>query len=59
MAERYPDKTIQGERSKGKCSNERGVTCASNVGKTLERIINERGKREGKMTDMQGGRAEG
>ena len=31
----------KGKGKKGKCSNERGITLASNVGKLYERIINE------------------
>ena len=36
----YKDKGL-----KGKCSNERGITLASNIGKVYERIINERVKK--------------
>ena len=35
----------KGKGLKGKCSNERGITLASNVGKLYERIINERVKK--------------
>ena len=35
----------KGKGTKGKCSNERGITLASNVGKVYERIINERIKK--------------
>ena len=35
----------KGKGQKGKCSNERGITLASNVGKVYERIINERVKK--------------
>ena len=43
---------------KGLCSNERGITLASNIGKLFERIINERLKEIVEITDAQaGGRA--
>ena len=32
----------KGKGTKGKCSNERGITLASNVGKVFERLINNR-----------------
>ena len=40
---------------KGKCSNERGITLASNVGKLYERIINERIKKVVHITEAQAG----
>ena len=40
---------------KGKCSNERGITLASNFGKLYERIINERVKHQVQITDAQAG----
>ena len=40
---------------KGKCSNERGITLASNVGKVYERIINERVKEKIHITKAQAG----
>ena len=45
----------KGKGTKGKCSNERGITLASNVGKVYERIINERVKKAVKITDAQAG----
>ena len=45
----------KGKGQKGKCSNERGITLASNVGKVVERIINERVKKEVYITEAQGG----
>ena len=45
----------KGKGQKGKCSNERGITLASNVGKVFERIINERVKKEVYITEAQGG----
>ena len=48
----------KGKGKKGQCSNERGITLASNIGKLFERIINERLKTKIDMTDAQaGGRA--
>ena len=32
----------KGKGVKGKCSNERGITLASNVGKPFERLVNNR-----------------
>ena len=45
----------KGKGTKGKCSNERGITLASNVGKVYERILNERTKKEVQITKAQGG----
>ena len=45
----------KGKGLKGKCSNERGITLASNVGKLYERIINERVKKQVKITKAQAG----
>lgn len=48
----------KGKGKKGQCSNERGITLASNAGKLFERIINERIKLLVNMSDAQaGGRA--
>ena len=48
----------KGKGKKGMCSNERGITLASNIGKLFERIINERLKTIVEITDAQaGGRA--
>ena len=49
----------KGKDQKGKCSNERGITLASNVGKVYERIINERVKEVTQITDAQVGGKEG
>ncbi len=49
----------KGKGTKGKCSNERGITLASNFGKTYERIINNRIKPLIKMTEAQAGGIEG
>ena len=49
----------KGKGKKGKCSNERGITLASNMGKTFERIINNRVKAQIKITDNQAGGKEG
>ena len=40
----------KGKGVKGKCSNERGITLSSNMGKLFERIINNRIQQEIKMT---------
>ena len=45
----------KGKGTKGKCSNERGITLASNAGKLYERIINERVKNVTKITEAQAG----
>ena len=41
------------------CSNERGITLASNFGKLLERILNNRAKNKINMTDNQAGGQKG
>ena len=45
----------KGKGEKGKCSNERGITSASNMGKVFERLINNRIKDEIRMTEAQAG----
>ena len=45
----------KGKGQKGKCSNERGITLASNVGKVYERIINERVKKQITIRKAQAG----
>ncbi len=49
----------KGKGTKGKCSNERGITLASNVGKVFERIINHRIKPNVHITEFQAGGQEG
>ena len=49
----------KGKGKKGKCSNKRGITLASNVGKVYERIINERVKQHVVITNAQAGGIEG
>ncbi len=49
----------KGKGTKGKCSNERGITLASNVGKVFERIINNRIKPKIDITEAQAGGKEG
>ena len=49
----------KGKGKKGKCSNERGITLASNIGKTFERLINNRVIPEVYMTDAQAGGIKG
>jgi hypothetical protein len=41
--------------TKGKCSNERGITVSSNFGKLFERIINEQAKKVTNVSDAQAG----
>ena len=45
----------KGKGIKGKCSNERGITLASNPGKLYERIINKRVKKQVQLTEAQAG----
>ena len=45
----------KGKGVKGKCSNERGITLASNVGKIFERLINNRVTQRIDITDAQAG----
>ena len=49
----------KGKGERGKCSNERGITISSNMGKLFERIINERAKEHLEISDMQGGGKKG
>ena len=49
----------KGIGTKGKCSNERGITLTSNVGKVFERMINERIKDEIDITEAQAGGRKG
>ena len=45
----------KGKGTKGKCSNEGGITLASNVGKLFERMVNNRATATAQMTDAQAG----
>ena len=45
----------KGKGQKGKCSNERGITLASNIGKMFERLINNRINEQINMSDAQAG----
>ncbi len=45
----------KGKGKKGQCSNERGITVASNVGKLYERIINNRATQITNISDAQAG----
>lgn len=45
----------KGKGTKGKCSNERGITLSSNIGKTFERIINNRLIQELNISEAQAG----
>ena len=49
----------KGNGVKGKCSNERGITLSSNLGKLYERIINNKITPALKMTNCQGGGKKG
>ena len=49
----------KGKGVKGKCSNERGITLASNVGKLFERMVNNRATTTAQMTDAQAGGKKG
>ena len=49
----------KGKGTRGKCSNERGITLSSNIGKFYERIICERTKKNVKISDAQGGGKKG
>jgi hypothetical protein len=45
----------KGKGTRGKCSNERGITVASNMGKLFERLVNERAKKKVTVSDAQAG----
>ena len=49
----------KGKGTKGKCSNERGITLASNFGKVFERIINNRILPKVNITEAQAGGQKG
>ncbi len=49
----------KGKGIKGKCSAERGITLASNIGKLYERIINNRALKQINITDAQAGGRKG
>ena len=65
--EKIPDKWQEGEiirfykgkGKKGKCSNERGITLASNMGKLFEGIINNRITKTVNITEAQAGGQKG
>ena len=50
---------LKAKGKRGKCSNERGITLASNLGKTFERLVNNRIIGEVNMTDAQAGGIKG
>ena len=47
----------KGKGTKGKCSNKRGITLASNMGKLFERLMNINIKKETSITPAQAGMA--
>ena len=49
----------KGKGEKGKCSNERGITLASNIGKLFERVVNNRISDKINITDHQAGGKKG
>ena len=49
----------KGKGKKGKCSNERGITVSSNIGKVYERIIDNRSRPQIKISEAQAGGREG
>ena len=49
----------KGKGKKGKCSNERGITLSSNVGKMFERIMNDRMNEKIHITENQAGGQKG
>ncbi len=49
----------KGKGKKGKCSNERGITRASNMGKFFERLVNNRAMSRVTMSDHQAGGKKG
>ena len=49
----------KGKGKRGKCSNERGITLSSNVGKTFERVINNRATQVIQMSENQAGGRKG
>ena len=49
----------KGKGKRGKCSNERGITLASNFGKLFERILNNRAKEKINITENQAGGQKG
>ena len=53
------NRLYKGKGKKGKCSNERGITLSSNLGKLYERVINERIKKDVNMTWAQAGGRKG
>lgn len=49
----------KGKGDKGKCSNERGITLASNIGKTYERLVNNRIQQDLYISEAQAGGRKG
>ena len=53
------NRLYKGKGKRGKCSNERGITLSSNIGKAYERIINDRAHQEVHMSNDQAGGKKG
>ena len=53
------NRLYKGKGKRGKCSNERGITLSSNLGKTYERVINERATQKVHMSNNQAGGKKG
>ena len=49
----------KGKGKRGKCSNERGITLSSNIGKVFERLLNTRILKQINITQAQGGGRKG
>ena len=60
MAQRRSYQTIyKGKGTKGRCCNERGITLSSNMGKTFERLLNNRILTTIRITSNQAGGRKG
>jgi hypothetical protein len=55
MAKWIGHRIYKGKGTKGKCSNERGITVSSSFGKVFKRIINKRAKLCTNVSDAQAG----
>ena len=59
MTERRNHQTLQRKGTKGKSSNERGMTLTSNTGKLFQRLLNNRVKEEITTSEAQAGGQQG